>query len=314
MSAARFTVSFGGLSHARAFEVMDLLENDLRLDPLAVSINETDEAKALWETVAWFALLEEADAARVVMALPYSVVSAVPERDWVRESLAGLGPVSAGRFHLHGSHDRGVHPSGIVLEIDAGTAFGTGHHGTTWGCLAALDDIVKRRRPRRILDLGTGTGVLGLAAAKHLKRPVLATDIDPVAVKVAIDNAKRNGALPWFKGRTAAGLHHPSISTGAPFDLIFANILARPLASLAPGLAKMLSAGGQLILSGLTVDQLRWIKACYVNQGLVVERIIRSGNWIALVMGRKALGGTASKRKSPALSSKAAGLGYLRDA
>ncbi len=266
---------------------MDLLEGDFRLDALAVSINEIDEMRALWETVAWFATEVEAHEASRLIALPHVTIGPVPNRDWVRESLAGLGPVSAGRFHLHGSHDRGIQHSGVVLEIDAGTAFGTGHHGTTLGCLLALDEIVKRRRPRRILDLGTGTGVLGLAAAKHLKRPVLATDIDPVAVGVAIDNARRNGALPWFKGCTAAGLHHIAIQRAAPFDLIFANILARPLASLAPGLAKMLSPGGQLILSGLTVDQLRWIKACYVNQGLVVAQVIQIGNWIALVMGCK---------------------------
>lgn len=289
---------------------MERVEEALELDALAVSINETDEAARLWETVAWFAEESEALAAQALIAHPLTRLAEVENRDWVRESLAGLSPVSAGRFHLHGSHDRGVHHSGVVLEIDAGTAFGTGHHGTTWGCLMALEALVKRARPHRILDLGTGTGVLGLAAAKFLKRPVLGTDIDGEAVRVALDNARRNGALPWFKGCKAPGLHHIAIRRAAPYDLIFANILARPLATLAPGLSALVAPGGTLVLSGLTVDQTRWIKACYVNQGLEMRQVIRSGNWIALVLARRA---GASGRQGRAMSGKITGPGYAQD-
>ena len=266
--------------------MLDLIENDIRVDAVAVSINEIDEARQLWETVAWFIAEDEARAANEALDLGPGEISTVPDRDWVRESLTGLSPVSAGRFHLYGSHDRGHAYSGTILEIDAATAFGTGHHGTTWGCLMALDQILKRECPRRILDIGTGTGVLALAAAKHLKRKVLATDIDPVAVQVTRDNARRNDALPWIRAQTASGLDSSTIRSAAPFDLIFANILARPLALLAPGLARNLSKGGKLVLSGLTVDQLRWIKACYVNHGLKVQQVIRSDNWITLVMER----------------------------
>ena len=312
MSDAKFTVSFGGLSHGAAFALMDRIENDLLTDALAVTINETDEAKALWETLGWFSSETEALEARTRFETPDAVVAPVPERDWVRESLAGLKPVAAGRFFLHGSHDREARRGGgISLEIDAGTAFGTGHHGTTWGCLLALDGILKRERPARVLDLGTGTGVLGLAAAKALHRKVLATDIDPEAVRVAELNAAHNQGGPWFDGLTAAGLHDAAIRRNAPYDLIFANILARPLAILAPGLSAMLAPRGHIVLSGLTADQLRWIKAVYTARGLRTLRVIRSENWIVLVMTKP-----SRKRKARALNGARAGmdtkaLGYM---
>nr|WP_281432929.1 50S ribosomal protein L11 methyltransferase [Aestuariivirga litoralis] len=294
--------------------MMDKIENDFAIDALAVTINETDEAKALWETVAWFSSAEEAEDARAHFNLAGAAVAPVPDRDWVRESLAGLNPVVAGRFFLHGSHDRpSRRAGGISLEIDAGTAFGTGHHGTTWGCLEALDDILKRHRPARMLDLGTGTGVLGLAAAKALRSHVLATDIDPEAVRVAKLNAIHNGSGPWFKGLTAAGLHDAAIRKAAPYDLIFANILARPLAMLAPGIVSMLEPRGHLILSGLTVDQLRWIKAVYTARGLITRRVINSENWIALVMTKPSRQNKSrASRKAQLIGSK--GLGWAEDA
>ena len=285
MKAARVTLTFPNLSHEAAHAMAETIENDFQLDPLAVTINETDETLNLWETVAWFEDEETAAAARSHLNQPHAIIAPVPDVDWVRRSLEGLAPVTAGRFFLHGSHDRHQRrASGISLEIDAGTAFGTGHHGTTAGCLLALDEILKRERPISILDLGCGTGVLAIAAAKALKHRALATDIDAEAVRVTFGNAKLNGVTPLINAVTAAGLHHKVIKQVAPFDLIFANILARPLANLAQGLSSMLAPGGKLILSGLTFDQLRWIKACYTTRGLVPARCIRNGNWIALVM------------------------------
>ena len=171
----------------------------------------------------------------------------------------------------------------MPLEIDAGTAFGTGHHGTTAGCLLALDSILKRRKPKRILDLGCGTGVLGIAAAQATKRKTLATDIDPEAVRVTQLNAALNGVAPLIQGATAPGLKHTKIVSGAPYDLIFANILARPLIALAQGLASILAPGGTLILSGLTRDQIRWVSAAYRNRSLVTNQTLLIGNWATLV-------------------------------
>ena len=150
MTEARFTLTIPDLSHDGANDLATALEEDIRLDPLAITINETDEARALWELVLYFGSAEEAEAAREVDALASGVIAAMPQQDWVRQSLEGLAPVSAGRFFLHGAHDRPRRRAGgMSLEIDAGTAFGTGHHGTTEGCLMALDGILKRRAPRR---------------------------------------------------------------------------------------------------------------------------------------------------------------------
>ncbi len=285
MSLTRVTLTIGNLSHEAAHALSEQIENDFRIDPVVVTINETDEAKALWETVAWFETYELAHEARITLNEPDAIIANVPDLDWVKRSLEGLAPVAAGRFFLHGSHDRQVRRAGgISLEIDAGTAFGTGHHGTTSGCLEALDDILKRHRPRRILDLGCGTGVLAIAASQALKTKSLATEIDPEAVRVTMNNAALNGVKPLLRGQTAAGLHHSSIRQNAPYDLIFANILARPLAMLAPGLCNILASGGHLILSGLTYDQKRWIAACYQNRGLTIAKTIRKENWLAIVM------------------------------
>ena len=289
MSTARFTLTIANLNHDQAHALADQIENNFRIDPLAVTINETDEARAIWETMLWFETTEMAEDVRIILNQPLATITTVPDLDWVRRSLAGLAPVKAGRFFLHGSHDRRLRRAGgISLEIDAGTAFGTGHHGTTAGCLEALDDILKRHRPKRILDLGCGTGVLAIAAAQALKRKALATDIDAEAERVTLNNAILNGVKPLLQTKTATGLHHSAIRNAAPYDLIFANILARPLANLAQGLSAILAPRGKLILSGLTLDQKRWIMACYTARGLVPAKTIRNGNWIALVMTKPA--------------------------
>jgi ribosomal protein L11 methyltransferase len=212
----------------------------------------------------------------------------LPEIDWVRRSLEGLSPVVAGRFYLHGAHDRAHRRSGgISLEIDAGTAFGTGHHATTMGCLLALDDILKHKAPRQILDVGCGTGVLAIATAKALRRAVLANDIDPVATSVTRLNARANDVAPLVTAITAPGLKHRRIAAAAPFDLIFANILALPLVTLAGGLSATLAPGGTLVLSGLTHDQEALVRAAYRNRALIPRPPRRIGNWSTLVFDKK---------------------------
>lgn len=284
MTEARFTLTLPDLAHDAANVLANALEDNVRLDPMAITINETDEARGLWEVVLYFAEEDEVRDAADVIDIAGARVAPMVQQDWVRQSLEGLAPVTAGRFFLHGSHDRHRRRAGgISLEIDAGLAFGTGHHGTTEGCLLALDAILRRRMPQSILDVGCGTGVLAIAAAKATGRKALASDIDPEAVRVTIANATLNGVKPQIESFVAAGLSHPRLAAGGPHDLIFANILARPLVALATGLARALAPGGDLILSGLTLDQMRWIEAAYVSRGLALSCRITRGNWATLV-------------------------------
>jgi ribosomal protein L11 methyltransferase len=281
---ARFTLTVPAARFAAADALVSRLEENPLFEPMAITINETSAAEPLWEIVLYFATAEEAEIALGFDGLAGGVIAPVPERDWVRQSLDGLAPVSAGRFFLHGSHDRDRRRSGgIALEIDAGTAFGTGHHGTTAGCLLALDMLLKRRRPKRILDLGCGTGVLAIAAARATGHTVIATDIDPEAVRVTRGNAALNGAMGMVRSFVAAGLANPRITANGPYELIFANILARPLVALSTGLARALAPGGDLILSGITLDQMRWIAAIYRSRGLVLKGRIRRGEWATLM-------------------------------
>ncbi|WP_169542801.1 50S ribosomal protein L11 methyltransferase [Sneathiella aquimaris] len=207
------------------------------------------------------------------------------QRDWVSESQKQLPPVSAGRFYIHGSHDP-KHTSSSVhdLTIDAGRAFGTGLHETTFGCLLALDDIHKERTIFNALDLGCGSGVLALAIAKAWGRPVLASDIDPDAVITTKENARLNCLSPLVRVEEATGLNNRLLAKSAPYDLITANILAWPLVALAPKITAALSTGGVLVLSGLLGKQENMVRNAYRLQGLHLHKRYKIGDWHSLIL------------------------------
>ena len=214
-------------------------------------------------------------------------VALLPDLDWIKLSQEGLPPVRAGRFFVYGAHDAGKVPHAVIpMRIEAGMAFGTGHHETTALCLATLSDLAKRRRYSRVLDLGCGTGLLAIGAAKLWRRRVIASDIDPVAIEVASENAVANRESPLVRAVVADGMDHPVLAAGAPYDLIVANILAGPLTHLAPGIARGVVRGGTLILSGLLRWQENLVLGFYRPHGLILKDIRRDGPWSALVLER----------------------------
>jgi len=211
----------------------------------------------------------------------------IARKDWVLESLHDLKPVTAGRFVVHGAHDRGCAPvNRTAIQIEAAQAFGTGHHGTTLGCLLALDWLNKFAKPERILDLGTGSGVLAIAAVKSLHRRVLASDVDAAAVRIARDNAWLNRSGPLLRVCRADGLAAADIRAGAPFDLVFANILLAPLQKLAAPLTRIIAPRGRIVLSGLLNAQANTARAAYRH--FVLERRIAIEGWATLVLKRSA--------------------------
>jgi len=214
-------------------------------------------------------------------------VALLPDVDWIKLSQEGLPPVRAGRFFVYGAHDAGTVPRGVIpIRIEAGMAFGTGHHETTALCLAVLSELAKKRRYANALDLGCGTGLLAIGAAKLWRRVVTASDIDPVAVEVTRQNAVANGEAPLIRAVTADGLAHPALSERAPYDLIVANILAGPLTRLARDIARAAAPGGTVVLSGLLQWQENLVTSFYRPQGLIFRRVQRAGSWSALVLAK----------------------------
>jgi ribosomal protein L11 methyltransferase len=218
----------------------------------------------------------------VARAVRFDVVES---KDWVKATLEDLAPVHAGRFIVHGQHDRAkVPPNKLGIEIEAALAFGTGHHGTTRGCLLLLGEVLKVHQPRRVLDLGTGTGVLAIAAAKALHGKVLASDIDALSVKVAAGNARQNGVGPLVQVAWGSGFSAAPLRQRRPFDLVLANILANPLRQMATPMSAHLAGGARVILSGLLSAQAPSVIAAYRARGLILERHIRIEGWSSLLL------------------------------
>jgi ribosomal protein L11 methyltransferase len=309
---------------ASAHRIGDALTETFDSEQIATSAFEEPDGR--WSLAVHFrehpdeaavrALVEAAVDAGAARALAFETLAPT---DWVKTSLAGLVPVHAGRFTVHGAHDRArVRANRIGIEIEAALAFGTGHHGTTRGCLLALDRIVKARRAPsptlphrksglpdlrnilrnpgkpgvrrgreiRVLDVGTGSGVLAIAAAKALRRPVLASDIDARSVRIARENARLNRAGAYVEVMHAAGLGRRRFRAHGPYALIFANILLEPLQRLATPMSRLVAPNGRVVLSGLLVGQAGAALADYRARGLVLERRIRLEGWATLVLVR----------------------------
>lgn len=223
---------------------------------------------------------------------PALAVEELPPIDWVSHTYKGFPPIRAGRFDVRGSHIVERPPAGsLSLVVDAATAFGTGEHGSTKGCLLALDQLGKRlKRPvgagGGALDMGCGSGILALAVARRWKVPVVAADIDPEAVRVAKVNARINGLAPLIRAQGGDGYRTPLVRERGPYALVAANILARPLARMAPALRRSLAPGGRVVLAGLLNRQANHVVQAHRAQGLLLERRIPVGEWTTLVMRR----------------------------
>ena len=277
---------------APATELYRQIEAEFEEDGLPLAIVEVDEATGLSEISVYAddagdarsrieRILARQDARIAVLS------ETLPDIDWVSHTLAGLKPVRAGRVLVHGSHDRDKRRTGdVAIEIEAGLAFGTGHHGTTAGCLEMLQRVLLRERPRNALDLGTGSAVLAIALAKLARIPVLATDIDPVATGVARRNVELNRVGSLVRCVTATGFRHEAFGALRPFELIVANILARPLMSLAPQMANNLAPGGSVVLSGILDRQRSAVLAAYVGQGFRHITTLHREGWSTIHLKR----------------------------
>jgi len=272
-----------------AFDISDQLGFDNQSEALAISIFEdgpqTMHVQALFETES------QAQACLGGLKFPEDMecfITQLPNEDWVSKSQAGLPPEEAGRFWLYGSHDKDIIPAHVPypIEINAGLAFGTGHHGTTKGCLLIFDQLLSDGfTPERVLDLGCGAGVLAIAAAKALERAILSSDIDPDAVSVTLKNAQLNQVSDYISCHQAYGFESPHLK-GQKFDLIFANILAGPLMGLAPDIAEAMALNGKVILSGILDEQAENVATAFIEKGLEITPQPSLSGWTSLLGSR----------------------------
>ncbi len=259
--------------------------------PTGIGVFEIEDGSGTWEVGGYFT--EEPDGVELaLLASAFGagdfVISEVPDTDWVDKVRRELTPVEAGRFFVYGSHDADKVPeTSVPLLIEAAMAFGTGHHGTTLGCLKALDRLdAGGLRAKNVADIGCGTAVLAMAAAKIWEADVLASDIDEVAIEVAEANLRANGMEGEVACYVAPGFEHDDIRVAAPFDLVFANILKQPLIDLAPSMAANMTEGGHAILSGLLTRQAEDVVAAYAEAGFTEASREVIGDWVTLVLRR----------------------------
>ena len=284
---------------SKAEAIASAFEEAENPEALAVTLFKRGEHRA--KVSAYYAeqparerLLKLIDRAAGTGGLGVLRIAPLPPKNWVAEAEALRGPVRAGPFLVHGRHDRGKVPAGrFTLEIDAGIAFGTAYHSTTRGCLVALDRLAKCGRLSRVVDIGTGTGILAIAAARALNAQIIASDIDPVAVAVATENARVNGVAQRVRVVQADGLAHPALRL-ARADLLFANILLRPLLDLAPAFANTLHPGGVCVLSGILNSQAQQVEARFRDLGFTLNSRILLEGWTTLVLRRRSTGRPAA--------------------
>jgi ribosomal protein L11 methyltransferase len=292
LSTTRATFAIGDEQTAR--RVVDLLNESFDEGQAAIAAFERSDGR--WDVSVHFVEPPDQAAIRELVGLAagdevaqHITFDTVEARDWVAASLEDLVPVHAGRFIVHGRHDRArVASNKLGIEIEAALAFGTGHHGTTRGCLLLLGEVLRSSTPKRVLDLGTGTGVLAIAAAKAQRQRVLASDIDPVSVHVARDNARLNGVGNLVEAVCATGFSAPEFAARGPFDLVLANILANPLRQMATPMAAHLAPSALVILSGLLPHQAQSVIASYRARGLILRRHLRIDGWSSLLLQRAA--------------------------
>jgi ribosomal protein L11 methyltransferase len=258
-------------------------------EPTGVGVFEVEDGSGLWEVGGYFEEAPDTAALAVLakaMGAKDFTVSELPETDWVAHVRRELAPVEAGRFFVYGSHDADKVPEDCEpLLIEAAMAFGTGHHGTTLGCLRALDRLAGEGfHGKNVADIGCGTAVLAMAAARIWPEPVLASDIDEVAVEVAQANVDANNLSGRVACVEAAGFDHPQLAEAAPFDLVFANILKGPLVALAPDMAGALQPAGYAILSGLLNEQADEVIEIYARSGINLVRRESIGDWTTLTL------------------------------
>jgi ribosomal protein L11 methyltransferase len=286
--------TYTALTHLPGREAAEALAEaceDLTPEPVGTGIFEIEDGSERWEVGAYFTEVPD-DISLAILAAAHGAepfaVSELPEVDWVAHVRRELTPVVAGRFYVHGSHNADEIPEGVEpLWIEAAMAFGTGHHNTTKGCLEAVDRLATEGFvPTRIADIGCGTAVLAMGAARLWHVTVLASDIDPVAVDTAAANVIANGLDGRVVCMEAAGFDHPTLHQAAPYDLVLANILKQPLIDLSGDMGRYVSQNGKIVLSGILTTQAEEVIAAYAKTGFTLDRRDDQGDWTTLVLTR----------------------------